>query len=521
MASNSEENELFLQYCHDDDLEKLGECLARGVVDVNTLSERQWTGLIIACTVGNPAIVSTLVEVPGLDIDYQDVFGHSAAHRASIAGHTECVRILADSDRVDWNKKNEYNITPLYWAIDEGHVEIVDIIVKQPNLDCNVKTVEGETLAHAAVRTGDLTCVETLAAEENFDCWNLPDSDGDTAVMKALEKGKPEIVKILLNYSRVDLSFRDARGWSPFFRAIQMNKLGRRIIMSIIDYNTILWTDLLEIMLPQLSQTYTGSSLARIAVEVGEEEDIRLLMKSRMSKTFDWNEIAEGEDPAILWALKNGKFGIVDILTPVTKINLEGDPSADLSLKCDSETFRVHKHLLCSKSLVFNAMLNADMREAREGEIEINDMNSDTLSAMIHYFYTGKMTQGWRDLDIQDVAKAADQYDLSGWMRIFCFKLNQIEAAEKVADMLIAGSRYQHNSAARRLTDVAKFKLKERREIAEDPAFREKLGEEDPRVLSEIIVDLVKHENIVSDSDSDLEHVSLVDQRYFNGIFDQ
>ena len=172
-----------------------------------------------------------------------------------------------------------------------------------------------------------------------------------------------------------------------------------------------------------MSQSYTGSSLARIAVEVGEEEDIRLLVKSRMSKTFDWNEKAEGEDPAILWALKNGKFGIVDILSSVGKINLEGDPSADLTLKCDSETFRVHQHLLCSKSPVFNAMLSSDMREAREGEIEIKDMNSSTLSAMIHYFYTGKMSKGWRDLDIQDVAKAADQYDLSGWMKIFCIKL--------------------------------------------------------------------------------------------------
>lgn len=238
MASISEENDLFLQCCHDDNLEKLEECLARGVLDINTLSKRKWTGLIIACSVGNPAIVSRLVEVAGLDIDYQDFFGHTAAHRACIAGQTQCVRVLADSGRVDWNKKNEENITPLYWAIDGGHTDIVDIIVKQPNLDCNIKTMEGETLAHAAVRTGDLKCVETLAAQENFNCWNLPDSDGDTAVMKALEKGKTEIVKILLRYSRVDLWFRDVQGWSPFFRAIQMNKLGRLIIVDD-DDNTI------------------------------------------------------------------------------------------------------------------------------------------------------------------------------------------------------------------------------------------------------------------------------------------
>ena len=49
----------------------------------------------------------------------------------------------------------------------------------------------------------------------------------------------------------------------------------------------------------------------------------------------------------------------------VNKINLQGDPSADLTINCDSETFRVHKYFLCSKSPVFSTMLNSDMRNAR------------------------------------------------------------------------------------------------------------------------------------------------------------
>ena len=103
----------------------------------------------------------------------------------------------------------------------------------------------------------------------------------------------------------------------------------------------------------------------------------------------------------------------------VNKINLQGDPSADLTINCDSETFRVHKYFLCSKSTVFSAMLNSDMREAREGEINIRDMNSNTLSSMIHYIYTGELADGWQDLDIQDVTIAADMYDLPGWMELF------------------------------------------------------------------------------------------------------
>ena len=103
----------------------------------------------------------------------------------------------------------------------------------------------------------------------------------------------------------------------------------------------------------------------------------------------------------------------------VNKINLQGDPSADLTINCGSDTFRVHKYFFCSKSPVFSAMLNSNMREDREREVTLKHMNSSTVSSMIHYTYTGELADGWQDLDIQDVTIAADMYDLPGWIRIF------------------------------------------------------------------------------------------------------
>ena len=66
----------------------------------------------------------------------------------------------------------------------------------------------------------------------------------------------------------------------------------------------------MKMILSKLGKPYSGSSLARIAVEVGEEEDIRLLVQTERnydyewSETFtrlDWNQTAEDEAPAILW----------------------------------------------------------------------------------------------------------------------------------------------------------------------------------------------------------------------------
>ena len=128
-------------------------------------------------------------------------------------------------------------------------------------------------------------------------------------------------------------------------------------------------------------------------------------------------------------------------------------------------------------------MLNSDMREAREGKINIEDMNSATLSSMIHYIYTGELADGWQDLNIQDVANAVDLYDLPGLMEVFCSKLRTEEevSAVKVAEMIIVGSRYKH-SKARELREVARDKIRERREITAELAFRQRLQREDHAV---------------------------------------
>ena len=131
------------------------------------------------------------------------------------------------------------------------------------------------------------------------------------------------------------------------------------------------------------------------------------------------------------------------------------------------------------------------MSEARKGVINIRDLNSDTLSSMIHYIYTGQLADGWQDLDIPDVAKAADMYDLQGWLEIFCSELNTEEVSdEKVAEMIIAGSRYEHSASyrqARLLMRMARARIRRSREITLDEGFREKLRGEDPIVLVELL----------------------------------
>ena len=216
-----------IEYCKENNLKGVEDCLSQGE-DVNTVDNKK-TGLMIACEAGHPAIVSRLVEVPGVDIMFPNMFGETAAHYASFLGHYDCLKILADTGRVDWNRRDCLGRTPLFFALIMGHPDCVEIIVQQPDIDYSVKTEGGNTLAHAAVRRGSTECVRILAAQERCDCWNVPDCLwGDTPIMRALKRGKTEIVEILVRCPRVDLNCRDSVGWSLVFRAIQKNKLGKK-----------------------------------------------------------------------------------------------------------------------------------------------------------------------------------------------------------------------------------------------------------------------------------------------------
>ena len=77
-------------------------------------------------------------------------------------------------------------------------------------------------------------------------------------------------------------------------------------------------------------RNFTGQTLARIAVEVEEEEDVKLLVEAG---TVDWNERAsEEEDPAIMWALINNKPGVVQLLITAPGIDLQVRDSDGWSL---------------------------------------------------------------------------------------------------------------------------------------------------------------------------------------------
>ena len=205
----------FIQYCEGNELEKVKACLTLGV-DVNTVSKDKYgtttySGLTIAANKNYPELVDLLLSRPDINVNLKTgvaktVYQFTAAQWASGRGHTECVRVLAEKGNVNWNIGNNSGWSSLYIALSKRHSDVVDIIVQQQNIDYNVRDDQGCTLGHAAVYGGNKKCVETLANQERFDSWNVPDNNGDTPLIGAIEDGSnQDIMRILLKCPRVDV----------------------------------------------------------------------------------------------------------------------------------------------------------------------------------------------------------------------------------------------------------------------------------------------------------------------------
>ena len=164
-----------------------------------------------------------------VDVNATDDGGETAATRAATRGHTEVIRLLATTGRVDWNKRENSasGWTPLHSALFCGHHEVAAIILQQDNINLSLRTLSGSTVAFTAVLGESVPCVEFLANQENVNCWNVPGHGGDTPIMYTIRRDRPNILKILLKCPRVDPNMKDGNGDSPVMKAIKEKKVGQ------------------------------------------------------------------------------------------------------------------------------------------------------------------------------------------------------------------------------------------------------------------------------------------------------
>ena len=131
-------------------------------------------------------------------------------------------------------------------------------------------------------------------------------------------------------------------------------------------------------------------------------------------------------------------------------------------------------------------MIFTDMKEARKGEVYIEDVDEGTLASIINFIYTGELSVD--NLNIQMVTNMADKYNMPALSDLLCFKMKSEDVcSEFIADLLISADRHDSQD----LKNVALDKLRADREIINDPGFKRKLqNAENKNIIFDIFNEL-------------------------------
>ena len=88
----------------------------------------------------------------------------------------------------------------------------------------------------------------------------------------------------------------------------------------------------------------------------------------------------------------------------------ESSVHSDVVLKCGNRTFSCHKAILSSRSPVFDAMFRHSMQENLHSEVEIEDLEADTVQLMLKNIYSGHLEP---NSSTKELLSAADKYQLT------------------------------------------------------------------------------------------------------------
>merc|ERR1711990_183898 len=108
----------------------------------------------------------------------------------------------------------------------------------------------------------------------------------------------------------------------------------------------------------------------------------------------------------------------------------------DFEIVCEDRNLQCHKVVLAARSPVFRAMLLNDMEESTRARVEPKEFNSQTMSMLLKFLYTGSIEQELLDKNAEAVFKAADYYEVTGLKKI-CEKKRQWKERLKESGHLV------------------------------------------------------------------------------------
>jgi ankyrin repeat protein len=180
--------EQFISACASGDTKVIIDFLERGI-DPNYQSKYGQTGLWMACSHEQLAVVQILLECPGININLKNLSGNTPLLKCKFqSSHIKIIRMLLARSELDINVVNDRGEYPLLLASGgspDGDVMVMKLLLEDPRLDTTVRysnksgQMIGYTALHMACYHGSSSIIKCLLEDDRFDP-NQRTEDGDT-----------------------------------------------------------------------------------------------------------------------------------------------------------------------------------------------------------------------------------------------------------------------------------------------------------------------------------------------------
>ncbi|XP_076766043.1 uncharacterized protein LOC143432928 isoform X1 [Xylocopa sonorina] len=188
--------------------------------NVSAVNKKQHTLLMCAARGNNVRVVEYLAEaVESLNGDAIDSTGATALHHAASAGHPTMITTLSNVPRIELNATDKKGQTPMHCGCAEEHLEAVEVLI---GLGANVDAQdnEGNTPLHVATRTRH-TAMAQLLLRAGADT-ELTDEMGYTPLHVAASQGCKGILGSMIQHGAA-LNKQCKYGNTPLHLACQNN----------------------------------------------------------------------------------------------------------------------------------------------------------------------------------------------------------------------------------------------------------------------------------------------------------
>jgi len=142
---------------------------------------------------------------------------------------------------------------------------------------------------------------------------------------------------------------------------------------------------------------------------------------------------------------------------------------SDFKIICDGKTIDCHKNVLATQSDVFETMfMNMDLDEAKSGEVEIEDLDFDTMETLIYFLYNEEIQD--QKLINTKLLYAADKYNVSELLEICATFLKCNLSVENALDVLVASHHLNQQDLLKAASD---FVCENKGQLANTEAWEE------------------------------------------------